>query len=65
MSSLRSKDVMIFSVGVGRGVNETQLGIMAGDPDRIFQANDYSTISSIGESVINGVCKGIIQYDPH
>ena len=36
-----------MAVGVGRGVDEAELEVIAGDPSRVLYATDYNNLDSI------------------
>jgi len=57
---LRDDDVLTFSLGVGPGIDRTELEQISGDPNRTFQAIDYDQLNVITDQLAHevlGTCK--------
>ncbi|KAK7087521.1 collagen alpha-5(VI) chain-like isoform X2 [Littorina saxatilis] len=52
----RAENITIFAVGVGRSVSQTELLNIAGDPERVIQANSYDDLKNVKEQLAHKTC---------
>lgn len=58
--ALRQSGTILFSIGVGSGVNAKELNNMASDPDKdhVFTVSDFSAFGSIQKELAIKACEG-------
>jgi collagen type XII alpha len=61
-AQLRSREVRIFSIGVGSGPNTEELEAIASSPsdDHVFQVSSFTALSRIQSAIQNRTCEGIV-----
>ena len=61
---LRDKGITVFSIGVGSGIQETELKAMATDPDNqhVFVVNNFDALDLIKASLQQKACEGTAFY---
>ncbi|XP_071179472.1 cartilage matrix protein-like isoform X2 [Mytilus edulis] len=53
---LRKKNVIVFAIGVGPDRRPDNLRKIAGDPERVFELEDYDSLRTIGKELVDKVC---------
>lgn len=63
-AKLRAQGVTVFSIGVGSGIQDTELNAMATDPDNthVFRVTDFSSLNTIKGTLSQKTCEGM--YTP-
>ena len=61
---LRDKGITVFSIGVGSGIQESELKAMATDPDNqhVFVVNNFDALDLIKASLQQKACEGKAFY---
>ncbi|CAL1537357.1 unnamed protein product [Lymnaea stagnalis] len=54
----RDRGATVLAVGVGSSIDEVELNNIAGNPDRVLTASDYSKLNSIKHELIDLTCVG-------
>jgi hypothetical protein len=54
----------ILCVGIGDGVNYSNLYEYAADPSLVFSANTFGDILSINTQIVNGICQPLLTPTP-
>jgi hypothetical protein len=54
----------IICVGIGDGVNYSNLYEYAADPSLVYSANTFEDIQSINTSIVNGICQELLTPTP-
>jgi hypothetical protein len=58
--SLRTADVVIVAVGVGSFVNATELEVIAGSPDRVFQSANFQDLNAVVSEIVAAACDATV-----
>lgn len=53
---LRKKNIIVFAIGVGPDRRPDNLRKIAGDPERVFELEDYGGLRTIGKELVDKVC---------
>ena len=53
----RSLSVELFSLGIGSGINEDELLVIAGSQDRVFRTDTFTNIDDARALITQGSCK--------
>ncbi|VDI35983.1 Hypothetical predicted protein, partial [Mytilus galloprovincialis] len=53
---LRKKNIIVFAIGVGPDRRPDYLRKIAGDPERVFELEDYDSLRTIGKELVDKVC---------
>ena len=56
--NLHKENINVFSIGVGSGVNQVELELMASDPSNVFNVNSFDALHSIETSLKKTACEG-------
>ena len=57
-SGLKSAGVRVYSLGIGKNVDRSELVSIASDPDFAFQAETFKALQDMVLDIKKGVCAG-------
>ena len=57
---LQSKGAPVFSLGVGKDVDSSELNKIASEPDNVFRVDSYEDLDSKVKEIKRGICIGIV-----
>ena len=55
---LKNKGVIVFSLGIGRNVDQTQLNDIASSSKNVFTAVSFSELAPVAETIVQNSCPG-------
>ena len=55
---LKNKGVKVFSLGIGRNVDRTQLNDIASSNDNVFTAASFGGLAPVAETIVQNSCPG-------
>ena len=55
---LKNKGAMVFSLGIGRNVDLTQLNDIASSNDNVFTAASFAELAPVAENIVQNSCPG-------
>ena len=55
---LKDKNVNVFSLGIGSGVNETQLTDIASSAKNVFTAPTFADLTPAADTIVENSCTG-------
>lgn len=58
-SRLQSKGVPVFSLGIGEGLDTSELGKIASGPDKVFSVDSFEDLDDKVKEIKRGLCLGI------
>ena len=53
----RSLSIELFALGIGDGINEDELLVIAGSQDRVFRIDNFTNINDASALIAQGSCK--------
>ena len=66
-NNARAEGITLFAIGIGSGIDESELRQIANDPDDtfVFQVNDFDVIENIRSLVSQEACEGMLNNKNH
>ena len=56
--NLHKENINVYSIGVGAGVNQDELKLMASDPANVFNVNNFDALHTIQLALKKSSCEG-------
>lgn len=58
-SRLQNKGAVVFVLGIGNDVEESELNEIASSPKDVFRVDSYEELSGIADAAKGGICIGM------
>ena len=55
---LKNKDVIVYSLGIGKNVDATQLNDIASSSKNVFTATSFGELTPVAETIVQSSCPG-------
>lgn len=59
---IKSKGVVVYAVGVGSGVDKTELEEIASGSQHVFISSSFSELHAISLGLTRRLCEGVVVY---
>lgn len=61
---IQSEESPVFSLGIGKDVDSSELDKIASEPDNVFTVDSYQELDNKVKDVKRALCIGIVDYSP-
>ncbi|XP_015750459.1 PREDICTED: uncharacterized protein LOC107330348, partial [Acropora digitifera] len=62
--SLKNKNIQVYSLGIGSGVNETQLEDIASSVENVFSATSFTELTPVATAIVARSCSAAVKLAP-
>lgn len=60
---LKDKGVEIWAISVGKLANNTDLEVLASDPEKVILVEEFEDLTHISDEVQNAACEGMLNIN--